>query len=261
MAMVVPQERVQQRALLQEVDEPVPRERAVQLTAEQFVHVPGPQILMSSAKLVRQEREQRNFVGHSSQHRDAAPTSVPHERVQRQTARQVGDVHGPQFWDLSPDRLCASSCGAKRQVAPSARERVLAELAAAGAEAEVVDDTEGMMEEFDEFVDCFKLSRWRPKRLCRCCLDRGCTRGWECRFARGEQEPAMVKFFCRVFFVITDLVFLCAVYRTFSRPFCPNFRFCSARVHLLARRRALLNSHTRRIAMRLVFGAGPRRVI
>ena len=58
-AKVVPQERVQQWILEQLVDELVPQERAVQRTVEQIVDVPGPHILVSSSKLVPQEREQQ----------------------------------------------------------------------------------------------------------------------------------------------------------------------------------------------------------
>ena len=38
------------------------------------------------------------------------------------------------------------------------------------------------------------------------------------------------------FFEITDVVFVFKEARTFSRPFCPNLRFCFARVHMLGLR-------------------------
>ena len=140
------------------------------------VDVPAPEHVDDVEKLVPQERVRRNIVGH-------AP------------AGQVGDVHGPQFRDFPPERVSERIDAVPQAVQPSDREllllrahRVMAEMAAAKAEAEAVDAMEGMVEEFDESVDRFELSHWRPMRLCRPYQDRGCTREWGCTFAHGAQE-------------------------------------------------------------------------
>ena len=44
------------------------------------------------------------------------------------------------------------------------------------------------VEEFDESVDRFEHSGWRPMRLCTAYYSGGCARGWECTFAHSEQE-------------------------------------------------------------------------
>ena len=44
------------------------------------------------------------------------------------------------------------------------------------------------LEMFDESIDRFELSGWRPRRLCCDCMA-GCgAGGWGCTFAHGEQE-------------------------------------------------------------------------
>ena len=202
---LVPKERVQTRTIGQ-VDGPalecaddagklVPHETVQPRTVWQ-VDVPAPEHVDDAEMLVPQEREWRNFVWHAPQHREVVPTSLSHERVQRQTAGQVGDVHGPQFRDFPPERVSERIDGVPQAVEPSdrelrllrARERVLAEPTAVEAETEVVDDSEGTVEEFDGSVDRFELSHWRPMRLCRSYLDRGCARECRCTFAHGEQE-------------------------------------------------------------------------
>ena len=52
------------------------------------------------------------------------------------------------------------------------------------------DEDEDMesVEVFDESVDRFEDSSWRPMRLCAAYCSGGCARGWECTFAHGEQE-------------------------------------------------------------------------
>ena len=57
-------------------------------------------------------------------------------------------------------------------------------------EEEEAEESEAMelVEEFDESVDRFELSGWRPMRLCTAYRGGGCVRGWGCTFAHGEQE-------------------------------------------------------------------------
>ena len=41
---------------------------------------------------------------------------------------------------------------------------------------------------FDESIDLFELSGWRPRRLCCDYMAGCCAGGWGCTFAHGEQE-------------------------------------------------------------------------
>ena len=50
------------------------------------------------------------------------------------------------------------------------------------------EEEEEELEMFDESIDRFEFSGWRPRRLC-CDYTAGCcARGWGCTFAHGEQE-------------------------------------------------------------------------
>ena len=50
------------------------------------------------------------------------------------------------------------------------------------------EEEEEELEMFDESIDRFELSGWRPRRLCCDYMAGCCARGWGCTFAHGEQE-------------------------------------------------------------------------
>ena len=50
------------------------------------------------------------------------------------------------------------------------------------------EEEEEELEIFDESIDRFELSGWRPRRLCCNYMAGCCARGWGCTFAHGEQE-------------------------------------------------------------------------
>ena len=52
----------------------------------------------------------------------------------------------------------------------------------------VTKKEEEELEMFDESIDRFELSGWRPRRLCCDCMAGCCAGGWGCTFAHGEQE-------------------------------------------------------------------------
>ena len=53
---------------------------------------------------------------------------------------------------------------------------------------DVEDEDMESVEEFDESLDRFEPSGWRPMRLCTSYYSGGCARGWECTFAHDKQE-------------------------------------------------------------------------
>ena len=57
----------------------------------------------------------------------------------------------------------------------------------AAQEFEEVEEEEEL-EMFDESIDRFEHSSFRPRRLCRHYMAGRCEEGWSCTFAHGEQE-------------------------------------------------------------------------
>ena len=62
----------------------------------------------------------------------------------------------------------------------------------------VEEEEEEELEMFDESIDRFELSGWRPRRFCCDYMAGCCARGWGCTFAHGEQEFPFLEHFVDV---------------------------------------------------------------